>query len=54
MSTSGSNYTEVYNFSGGSGGAAPYGSLLLSNNVLYGMTNQGGTNDYGTVFSYSL
>ena len=35
-------------------GAYPYGSLLqASNGVLYGMTNEGGTNGAGVIFSYN-
>ena len=36
-------------------GHSPKGSLMqASNGKLYGMTNLGGTNDYGTLFSYNL
>jgi uncharacterized repeat protein (TIGR03803 family) len=49
-------------FSGGStDGAVPYGSLLLSNGTLFGMTNLGGANTnangvrpYGTAFAFDL
>jgi uncharacterized repeat protein (TIGR03803 family) len=54
ISTTGTGFTDLYNFTGGATGASPVGSLLLSNNVLYGMTQIGGTSDDGIVFSYSL
>lgn len=42
----------VYQFSGTTDGAYPYGSLIkASNGLLYGTTNQGGTFNYGTIFS---
>lgn len=55
VNTDGTGYTNLYNFSAlvsgtNSDGANPYTGLLLSGNVLYGMTYQGGNNGYGTVF----
>jgi len=53
----GSGFTTLHNFSGGSDGATPMGSLIVSNNTLYGTTS--GTSDasqtddgssFGTVF----
>jgi uncharacterized repeat protein (TIGR03803 family) len=48
----------LHSFAGGpSDGNEPYGSLVLANNVLYGMTAQGGgANDGGdgTIFQYNL
>lgn len=44
-------YTKLYDFDG-TNGSTPYGSLTLSDNVLYGMTNAGGDNGMGVVFSY--
>jgi uncharacterized repeat protein (TIGR03803 family) len=32
-------------------GLSPYGNVILSGNVLFGMTSQGGTNGYGNIFS---
>ena len=44
-------YTQLHSFAGGSkDGANPMGSLILSNNVLYGMTSQGGVAGGGVVF----
>jgi uncharacterized repeat protein (TIGR03803 family) len=45
-------YQVLHTFTGASNdGASPYGSLILSNSTLYGMTSAGGTNNLGTVFS---
>lgn len=45
-------YTVLYNFTGGIGGASPdYGSLTLSGSTLYGMTTDGGANNKGNIFS---
>jgi uncharacterized repeat protein (TIGR03803 family) len=41
----------VYNFKGGSDGAAPTADLLSSGKLLYGTTLKGGTYGKGTVFS---
>jgi len=50
VDTSGLVYKDLYNFTG-SDGNRPYGSLLFSNNVLYGTTFQGGANNDGVIFS---
>ncbi len=45
-------FNSLYSFDG-IGGASPYGSLMqASNGLLYGMTYQGGINDYGVIFSF--
>ena len=55
INTNGTGITNLVNFGiGGSPGAFPHGSLLFSNNVLYGMTAGGGANGQGVIFSYSL
>jgi uncharacterized repeat protein (TIGR03803 family) len=42
----------LYSFKGGSGdGASPLAGLTVLNGVLYGVTREGGANDYGTVFA---
>ena len=41
----------VYNFKGGSDGAAPQADLLASGKLLYGTTSKGGTHGKGTIFS---
>lgn len=49
-STSGT-LTTLVNFSGAANGAYPYGSLLVGQDgELYGMTNEGGASNYGTIF----
>ena len=63
LSTNGSNYVTLHNFSPfgygagnqttNSDGADPESTLLLSGNTLYGTTVVGGTNGNGTVFSMS-
>jgi len=49
----GTVYTDVYDFTGASGLNAE-SSLTLSNGVLYGMTNIGGTTNAGVVFGYKI
>ena len=47
-------FSELFIF-GGSYGKSPMGSLLSANNgKLYGMTKDGGANNYGIIFSYDL
>ncbi len=53
VSTNGTGFTNLYNFSGGNDGANPEGGLVLSGNTLYGTTFYGGTNGNGTVFAIS-
>ena len=48
-----STYTNLYSFTGGINGATPYSSLTLSGDLLYGMTEQGGANNFGNIFSFS-
>ncbi len=44
--------TTLHEFVGGvDDGREPYGSLILSDGTLYGMTRAGGNNDVGTIFS---
>jgi uncharacterized repeat protein (TIGR03803 family) len=48
-----SNYTKLFDFNGTASGSNPFGSLMqASNGLLYGMTNNGGTNNFGVIFSY--
>lgn len=45
-------YTRKHDFDG-TNGSYPYSALVLANNgLLYGLTYQGGTNDYGVLYSY--
>jgi hypothetical protein len=54
VQTNGTNYKNLIDFTGDTGsyiGAEPWGSLTLSGDTLYGMTQQGGINGDGTIFS---
>ena len=42
-------FTNLHNFTGADG-ASPYGSLIVSGNILYGTTKAGGSSSNGTVF----
>ena len=54
VSTDGSSYTNLHEFTGGTNdGATAYGSLMLSGSTIYGMTYYGGTNNEGVVFALS-
>src|ERR1700733_1870235 len=48
-------YQVLYTFTGGTtDGRFPTGSLVQSGSVLYGVTEEGGTANEGTVFAYNL
>jgi uncharacterized repeat protein (TIGR03803 family) len=51
VSTNGTGFTNLYNFSGGDDGVNPQGGLVLAGSTLYGTTFNGGTNGNGTVFA---
>jgi uncharacterized repeat protein (TIGR03803 family) len=54
ISTSGGALTDLHDFSGSStDGAYPHSSLTLSGSTLYGMTQNGGANGFGMIFSIS-
>jgi uncharacterized repeat protein (TIGR03803 family) len=53
IDTNGTNYTDLYDFTGASG-YNPYGSLAKAGNILYGMTNIGGAHNDGTMFSINI
>ena len=46
-------YTDVYDFIGGSDGAIPNGIVLAYDGNFYGMTNSGGGNGQGTIFKFN-
>src|SRR5436190_1787608 len=46
---SSAQYTKLLDFAGTANGANPIGSLFSKGTFLYGMTSNGGTNDYGTI-----
>lgn len=54
ISTDGTGFTTLHNFTGGSDGGRPESGLTLSGSTLYGTTRYGGTSEQGTVFSLSL
>jgi uncharacterized repeat protein (TIGR03803 family) len=53
VDTSGSPFTVLHSFTGGSEGANPVADLVLSGGTLYGTTVNGGTGNRGTVFAVS-
>ena len=54
ITTAGSGYTNLLDFNN-TNGALPYGSLILApTGLLYGMTEDGGANGYGCMFSIQM
>lgn len=51
IDTNGNGYKDIFDFNGGTNGGSPTGSLTVSVNKLYGMTEYGGINDSGCIFS---
>jgi len=52
VDTDGTSYTDLLDFgTGNAHGTNPYGSLIVSGNLLFGMTKYGGTNGSGCIFS---
>src|SRR6266404_3321853 len=51
VNTDGSGFTNLYGFTGGNDGSAPYAGLILSGNTLYGTASGGGSSGNGTVFA---
>jgi uncharacterized repeat protein (TIGR03803 family) len=49
-----STETTLHNFTGGSDGASPLGSLLAISGTLYGTANTGGSTGNGTVFGINI
>lgn len=46
----GTGFTKLFEFSGTLNGSNPLGSLMYDGTYFYGTTNQGGTNNFGTIF----
>ena len=55
ITTTGTQFTVLHDFEANDG-ASPFGSLIPSadGSVLYGMTNNGGLNDYGRIFKMTV
>src|SRR5882762_2551760 len=51
VNTDGSGFTNLYGFTGGNDGGAPYAGLIISGNTLYGTASGGGSSGNGTVFA---
>ncbi len=57
VGTNGANFQNLLSFTGSGGtasGEAPTGGLILSGTTIYGMTNQGGADGYGNIFSVGI
>lgn len=48
----GTEYSKVFDFAGIANGSSPSGNLISDGMFLYGMTEQGGANNIGTIFKY--
>lgn len=48
--TAGAQFTKLLDFAGSSNGSYPYSSLINDGTFMYGMTRNGGTNNFGTIF----
>jgi uncharacterized repeat protein (TIGR03803 family) len=53
INRNGSGFVKLFDFDIATTGGVPNGALLLSGTVLYGMTSNGGTIGYGTIFKIS-
>lgn len=52
MNTDGTGFSLLHSFTGGADdGAGPWGDVTLAGSKLYGMTQGGGSSNYGTIFS---
>jgi uncharacterized repeat protein (TIGR03803 family) len=54
IGANGENFTTLHAFNGSTDGYQPLAGLILTENILYGTTFQGGTNQAGTIFSFNL
>ncbi|WP_317897451.1 T9SS type A sorting domain-containing protein [Aurantibacillus circumpalustris] len=50
IKTDGTGYTKLLDFNGTNGSSPQYSSLISDGTYLYGMTQEGGLNDYGVIF----
>ncbi len=51
VSTGGTDFSDLYNFTNGTDGGNPIGGLLLSDGILYGTTSDAGSGGGGTIFA---
>jgi len=51
ITPAGTGYTKLLDFDGATKGRRPYGSLYSDGTLLYGMTFEGGVNNWGTLFN---
>jgi len=51
VNTSGTGFTNLYTFTGGSDGGNPFAGLILSGSTLYGTAEFGGSSGRGTMFA---
>jgi uncharacterized repeat protein (TIGR03803 family) len=54
ININGGGFQKLVDFDGPGKGSNPKGSLIISNNFLYGMTNKGGTNGVGVLFKVNI
>ncbi len=54
IATNGTGFTRLHDFTTLANGWLPYGSPLLIGSTLFGLTQQGGAGDQGTIFRYIL
>ena len=54
LNTDGTRFTVLHHFQFSSDGSSPQGALVVSGDMLYGTTSDGGSLDYGTVFGLSI
>ncbi len=54
ININGTDFTSLYDFTGGNDGAYPEAGLVLSGETFYGTAYQGGSLGYGTIFALSL
>lgn len=52
IQTDGTDYQTLIDFNGTENGSLPFGSLIMVNEALFGMTNNGGLNNGGVIFRY--
>ncbi len=54
MKIDGTDFKQLYEFTGGMAGDTPMRTPLLINDALYGMTAYGGAENYGTIYRYQI